>query len=141
WKKLYAAESILKNLRSQKLFYPTADERPRYPFSLLDKLRPHEHIGFFEGQASAFYNVSPVERDYFEMWYFDNLAAYKGAAHNDPSFIRKGHDAMDAKLIDITKQADKLIKLGSKEKSTGKEIKPGNLWFKGQYTEYNQVHN
>ena len=141
WKKLYAAESILKNLRNEKLFYPAADERPRYPFSLLDKLRPHEHIGFFEGQASAFYNVSPVERDYFEMWYFDNLAAYKGAAHNDPSFIRKGHDAMDAKLIDITKQADKLIKLGSKEKSTGKEIKPGNLWFKGQYTEYNQVHN
>jgi hypothetical protein len=51
----------------------------------MDAWFPKERIGFFEGQASSFYNVSPIERDYFEMWYFANLGAYKASAHGAPA--------------------------------------------------------
>jgi hydroxylamine dehydrogenase len=80
WKKLYAAETVLKDLRSNGFLYPADGDRPPYPNDWMDSIWPREHIGFYEGQVSAFYNVSSIERDYFEMWYFDNLGAYKGSA-------------------------------------------------------------
>ena len=135
WKKLYLAETILKDLRSEGLLYPAAIDRPPYPNSWMDSIWPREHIGFYEGQASAFYNVSSIERDYFEMWYFNNLGAYKGSAHGDSSFVNKGHDAMDESLVKIKNQAEKLRMF----KGTEKEL--DNLWFNGEYTEFNQEHN
>ncbi|MBA1330392.1 hypothetical protein QQ73_04175, partial [Candidatus Endoriftia persephone str. Guaymas] len=67
---------------------------------------PRERIGFFEGQASVFYNVSAIERDYFEMWYFDNLGAYKSAAHGHSTGVKEGHRKMEASLDRIETQAD-----------------------------------
>jgi len=135
WNKLYEAEDILKSLRLDNLLYPSAKQRPPYPMDSHDDLIQYERIGFFEGQASAFYNISAIERDYFEMWYFDNLGAYKGAAHGDRSFINKGHNAMDKSLDKIKLKADKLRAIGNKEKN------PEELWLKGEYTEYNREHN
>ncbi len=138
WKKLYAAEGILKNLRSDNLILPAADERPPYPMEWLGRLFPRERIGFFEGQASAFYNVSAIERDYFEMWYFDNLGAYKSAAHGNPAGVEAGHKKMDASLAHIKSTAD-VLRHPSKTKITPE--KPEKLWNEGAYTDYNRENN
>ncbi len=142
WKKLYAAEDILRDLRRKDRLYPAAGERPPYPNDLVDSIWPRERIGFFDGQASAFYNVSSIERDYFEMWYFHNLGAYKGAAHGDIETIKKGHDGMDKSLATILKKAGAINKLTEKElELNGRRSDPGKLWFSGEYTEFNQENN
>ncbi len=144
WKKLYKAESILKSLRSDKLLFPSAKQRPFYPMNSESDLLHYERIGFFEGQASAFYNVSALERDYFEMWYFENLTAYKGAAHGDASFIKKGHEAMDKSLKLIQDKADRLRFIGELEnniKNDQQKYAPEKLWKNGEYTLYNRDNN
>lgn len=139
WSKLYEAESVLKGLRSDKLLQPSAKQRPPYPGDSHDTFVQFQRIGFFEGQASAFYNVSPMERDYFEMWYFNNLKSYKGAAHGDNSFVKQGQAEMDRSLENIKNNAERLRSLGEAE-LTDKELK-GNIWLEGEYTEYNRDHN
>lgn len=144
WKKLYKAEDILKSLRADNLLYPSAKQRPPYPMDSTDDLLQYERIGFFEGQASAFYNVSAIERDYFEMWYFDNLAAYKGSAHGDSSFVIKGHEAMDRSFENIKRRAEELRAIGdieNKSKEGGKKFNPEKLWLNGEYTQYNRENN
>lgn len=138
WKKLYQAEAILKDLRSSNALYPDAEHRPPYPGDDSDDLFQREHIGFFEGQASAFYNVSPIERDYFEMWYFANLGAYKGSAHGDNSFVKKGHEAMDKSLEKIKQDAKLLHRSG---KSEIDEIITRSIWNTGEYTDFNRENN
>lgn len=142
WTKLYAAEDILKNLRSDGLLYPAAGERPPYPNDWLETIWSRARIGFYEGQASAFYNVSVIERDYFEMWYFDNLGAYKGAAHGDAAFVTRGHAAMDRRLIAIEREAAKLRRLGDSEQQAKlSRPDPVTLWRAGEYTEFNREQN
>jgi len=138
WSKLYEAEAILKDLRANNELYPSAEHRPPYPGDAHDSLFQREHIGFFEGQASAFYNVSPIERDYFEMWYFNNLAAYKGSAHGDISFVNKGHKAMDKSLEKLKQDADALRKASQTKMD---ENITRSIWLKGEYTEFNREHN
>ncbi|MDH3354849.1 MAG: hypothetical protein OEL79_06515 [Chromatiales bacterium] len=142
WGKLYKAEGILKSPRSDNLLSPAAGERPPYPNDWVDARWPRARIGFFEGQASAFYNVSPIERDYFEMWYFDNLGAYKGAAHGAANFVTKGHQNMDRALIDIEAEAVRLRNLGEAERAyLGDRYDPNKLWLSGEYTELNREQN
>ena len=138
WNKLYEAEAILKNLRFNNKLYPSAIQRPPYPGDTHDSFIQRERIGFFEGQASAFYNVSPIERDYFEMWYFDNLAAYKGSAHGDVTFVKKGHEAMDKSLDKIKQNAERL-RLASETEMDEKIAH--EIWLKGEYSEFNREHN
>ena len=140
WKKLYSAEAVLKELRSQDLLYPAAGERPAYPADWLDSIWPRARVGFFEGQASAFYNVSPIERDYFEMWYFDNLGAYKGAAHGDQDAVTRGHAAMEHSLAAIEKEAERLRDLANQEQLEQRPD-PSELWMSGDYTEFNREQN
>jgi hydroxylamine dehydrogenase len=103
---------------------------------------PRARVGFFEGQASAFYNVSPIELDYFEMWYFDNLGAYKGAAHGDANFVRRGHESMDQALVAIEEEATKLRRLGEMEKMRqAQRPDPAEVWLSGEYTEFNREQN
>ncbi|WJW76504.1 multiheme c-type cytochrome [Thiohalobacter sp. IOR34] len=135
WQMLRGAEAVLKDLRAEGLLYPNAGERPPYPNSTLDRLLPKARIGFYEGQASAFYNVSPIERDYFEMWYFDNLAAYKGAAHGDAAMVKRGHAALEKDLQAIRAEAQRLRELGPVRPD------PRPLWFSGEYTEHNLENN
>ena len=142
WGKLYAAESVLKDLRADDLLHPGPGERPPYPEDWLDRLWPRSRIGFFEGQASAFYNVSAIERDYFEMWYFANLGSYKSAAHGDPNGVAEGHAVLDQALGNIRSQASELRALGETEaQSAGSRADPGDLWLSGPYTEHNRAHN
>lgn len=136
WAKLYEAEAILKALRADDLIYPSAKQRPPYPTDSADDLIQYIHIGFFEGQASAFFNVSPIERDYFEMWYFDNLKSYKGAAHGDSSFVKAGQAAMDESLKKIKRDAELL-----RSQPVLKSGDENNIWLEGEYTEYNRDHN
>ncbi|MBW9264970.1 MAG: hydroxylamine oxidoreductase [Candidatus Thiodiazotropha sp. (ex. Lucinisca nassula)] len=138
WIKLYRAENVLKDLRREDLLQPSAAERPDYP---MGSLWPRERIGFFEGQASAFYNVTGIERDYFEMWYFDNLGAYKSAAHGDVAGVRKGHEKMAASLDQIENRAGKLHQLSEKVKKDEVTRDLSRLWNKGAYTDHNREHN
>ena len=108
----------------------------------LDHLWPRERIGFFEGQASAFYNVSAIERDYFEMWYFDNLGAYKSAAHGNRAGVEAGHRKMASSLDRIETRAGELRKFFQAEQKRDITPEPsGELWMKGAYTDYNREHN
>jgi len=138
WKKLYRAEAVLKDLRSDDLLQPSAAKRPDYP---MGSLWPRERIGFFEGQASAFYNVSGIERDYFEMWYFDNLGAYKSAAHGDAAGVREGHEKMAASLDRIETQAGKLHQLSETVKEAEVTRDLSRLWNHGAYTDRNREQN
>jgi hydroxylamine dehydrogenase len=134
WPLLYAAERELKGLRSDGLLHPTADERPPYPLDEPGALFARERIGYFEGQSSAFYNVSPIERDYFEMWYFDNLGAYKGAAHGAPDAVARGHEKMNTALENIKQKAQTL-------RQQGKPPAAAPWWVEGEYTGHNKDHN
>ena len=129
-------------MRSKDLLYPAAGERPTYPADWLDSIWPRARIGFYEGQASAFYNVSPIERDYFEMWYFDNLGAYKGAAHGDQDAVSRGHAAMERDLAAIEEEAERLHRLAEHEQQEQRQRPdPSRLWLSGDYTEFNREQN
>ncbi len=141
WEKLYAAEDVLRELRGRDQLHPAAGERPPYPMDWLERVFPLERIGFFEGQAAAFYNVSRIERDYFEMWYFDNLGAYKAAAHGDPDGVERAHARMARALEGIRAQAGKLRALAQEEQAGGGRADPGDLWLTGEYTDFNREHN
>jgi len=142
WRTLYAAEGILKDLRADDLLHPGPAERPPYPLDDPDDLWAKARVGYFEGQASAFYNVSAIERDYFEMWYFDNLGAYKAAAHGDAAGVQRGHAAMAAAFAEIQAEAATLRALGAAEQSRdGRRRDPGDLWLAGPYTERNRDGN
>ena len=141
WKILYKAEDILKRLRSDKHICPAPTDRPPYPMDWLKDVWPRARIGFYEGQASALYNVSPIERDYFEMWYFDNLHAYKGAAHGAAEMVHRGHERMDRALKNIGKRAGELRAMGACEKNADVQRDIRRLWLDGEYTRYNQEHN
>jgi hydroxylamine dehydrogenase len=137
WQGLHRTERLLRGLRSEQApFYPAAGERPPYPTDWMERWWPKERIGFFEGQASAFYNVSPIERDYFEMWYFANLGAYKGAAHGAPNMVEAGHARLQQAETGIASQAAEL------RARTGKaRPDPRPLWLEGEYTVHNRDHN
>lgn len=142
WDKLYAAEGILKDLRGDDLLHAGPRERPPYPGDAPHPLWPRARIGFYEGQASAFYNVSGIERDYFEMWYFANLGSYKAAAHGDSVGVEQGHALMDDALSDIAAKAGELRHLGTIEMARdGRRADPGDLWLSGAYTEFNRDRN
>jgi len=142
WAKLYKAENALKDLRSKNLLFPGATERPPYPMDAIENLFPHARIGYYDGQASAFYNVSVIERDYFETWYFVNLGAYKAAAHGDSAGVGSWHKALDHALTGIDTQAAALSAQGEAEKKAhGRRADPGRLWLEGEYTDYNREHN
>lgn len=141
WPMLYAAEGVLKDLRRDGLLHPAAGQRPPYPMDFMERIRPRERIGFLEGQSSAFYNVSPIERDYFEMWYFDNLGAYKGAAHGAPEFVERGHAAMKDALEHVQREAAWLRSQGEAErKAFGAPLEAGAWWRDGAYTSHNREH-
>ena len=142
WSKLYAAERELKSLRSDDRLVPGVEQRPHLTNNLVDKLWPREKIGFYEGQAAAFYNVSEIERDYFEMWYFDNLGSYKAAAHGDVAGVHAGINRLDRSLQGIVDKAMDLRAIGEAEEKSGKPLNlPHELWNRGPYTDYNRDHN
>ena len=142
WRKLYQAENLLKDLRAKDLLHPGAKERPPYPMDAMEKFFPHARIGFLDGQSSAFYNVSPIERDYFEMWYFASLSAYKSAAHSDDAGVKRWHSDLDHALAGIETKAGALRIQGEIEKKMlGHRADPGVLWVEGEYTRHNREHN
>lgn len=136
WQRLNATEQLLRALRSEDALYPAAGERPPYPADALDRVFPKARVGFFEGQASSFYNVSPIERDYFDMWYFANLSAYKGAAHGAADFVKDGHERMAAAQASIALQAAEL-----RARAPGPRPDPRGLWLSGEYTDFNRERN
>ncbi|MEO5375764.1 MAG: hydroxylamine oxidoreductase [Alphaproteobacteria bacterium] len=141
WSLLDEAEKLLRRLRSADLLSPKPTERPPYPVDWWERRWPRAHIGVHEGQASAFYNVSGIERDHFEMWYFDNLLAYKGAAHGAPDLVAEGHRRLRRSLESLHGQADALQRQGEAEKKAGRAHDPSPLWTHGPYTDLNAEKN
>jgi hydroxylamine dehydrogenase len=141
WRMLYAAEDVLKALRSRDLLSPGPGKRPPYPVEWLEKVWPWARVGFWEGQASAFYNVSGIERAYFEMWYFDSLRSYKAAAHGARKMAGEAQLEMRRALSAIKQEADILTRLGEAEQRSGKPFDHGALWTSGPYTSLNAERN
>jgi len=141
WDKLNQAENLLRTLRGEDLLFPPASKRPPYPNSPMGHFFPRERIGFFEGQASAFYNVSAIERDYFEMWYFDNLSAYKGAAHGDSHRVQESHLALDNALNKLKAQADNYRNIHNQEQQNDLIPPVESYWNSGEYTDHNREYN
>ncbi len=141
WSVLDDAEDILRALRSDGLLYPAPGERPPYPVDAIESVWPIARIGLHEGQASAFYNVSSIERAYFEMWYFDNLGAYKAAAHGAPALVREGHTRLRRSLENIRREAQTLRALGDAESAAKTRPDPSELWNKGAYSDLNRKQN
>ncbi len=141
WTQLYAAESVLRDLRSDDMLHPPPGRRPLYPVDLWEHILPTARIGFYEGQASAFYNVSRIERDYFEMWYFDNLAAYKATAHGASALADEAHRRLTPALEAIRREARELRSLGEAERANRRPHDPGALWLHGRYTDLNRERN
>ena len=141
WKLLYRAEDELRALRRGDLIQPPPGRRPPYPLDWWESFWPTLRIGFYEGQASAFYNVSAIERDYFEMWYFDGLGSYKAAAHGDAKGVREGHRRLRHSLQGIEERARELRTLGAREEAAGAIFDPGRLWLDGLYTGLNREQN
>lgn len=137
WRKLYTVEKILKNLRADALLQPAAGDRPPYPMDWLANWFPKERIGYYEGQASAFYNVGAIERDYFDLWYFTNPGAYKGMAHGAIKIATRFHGRMVEESHAIAVEASRLRTLGKLRKEV--DVKP--LWMEGEYTIYNREHH
>jgi hydroxylamine dehydrogenase len=76
------------------------------------------------------------------MWYFDNLGAYKAAAHGDAAGVQRGHAALAAAFAEIQAEAATLRALGAAEQSRdGRRQDPGDLWLAGPYTELNRASN
>jgi hypothetical protein len=40
----------------------------------------------FHSPASLYYDVTPIEREYFDMFFFSALKSYKGAFHMSPDY-------------------------------------------------------
>ncbi|MBF0348066.1 MAG: hydroxylamine oxidoreductase [Magnetococcales bacterium] len=137
WARLYAVERLLKELRSDGLLRPAAKDRPPDKLDLLARWWPRARIGFYEGQASAFYNVGDIERDYFEMWYFSNTGAFKGMAHGAVTMSQRFHDRLRVEEEAITQRAQRLRDLGTIMRDG--EVEP--LWTRGTYTRFNQERN
>ncbi len=137
WKVLYGVERLLKELRSEGLLRPTAQERPPYPLDPLARWWPRERIGFFEGGASAFYHVGAIERHYFELWYFDNPGAYKAQAHGATALSRHAHEGMASQAQAIAEEGERLRLLGKKGQAV--DLKP--LWMEGEYTRFNRENH
>ena len=141
WSLLYAAEDILRAVRSNGELSPAPGQRPPYPVDALDRLWPRARIGAPEGQASAFYNVSGIERAYFEMWYFHNLRSYKGAAHGALTLTEEGQQGLEEALAAIETEAAALTRLGQEERERGEAVDPSVLWTTGPYTGLNAESN
>ena len=76
------------------------------------------------------------------MWYFDNLGAYKGAAHGDQEAVRRGHEAMEHDLTAIEEEADRLRRLADHEQQEQRQRPDAaKLWMSGDYTEFNREQN
>jgi hypothetical protein len=81
------AREILAGLYADKLVEPSHAQRsagllpgPRYTaIDLPGGLA-------FHSPASLYYDVTPIERDYFDMFFFSALKSYKGAFHMSPDY-------------------------------------------------------
>ncbi|MBF0421440.1 MAG: hydroxylamine oxidoreductase [Magnetococcales bacterium] len=134
WKKLYAVEDQLKALRRHGWLLPKATDRPHFSTDPWGQWFPRVRIGDLEGMESAFYNVSAVERDYFEMWYFANPGAYKGMAHGARKMSSGCHDLMIDTSRTIATQTERLKLLGKMVK----DVDLKRVWMDGEYTRFNR---
>jgi hydroxylamine dehydrogenase len=76
------------------------------------------------------------------MWYFDNLGAYKGAAHGDQDAVSRGHADMERDLAAIGEEAERLRSLAEHEQQEKRERPDASkLWMSGDYTEFNREQN
>jgi hydroxylamine dehydrogenase len=65
--------------------------------------------GATHSPTSLFYDVSPVERDYFDMFFFSALKSYKGAFHMSPDYAWwYGYADALGHLANIRHEADRL---------------------------------
>ncbi len=81
------ARGILAGLYRDKLIRPSHAQRsagllqgPRFTaIQLPDRLA-------FHSPTSLYYDVTPIEREYFDMFFFSALKSYKGAFHMSPDY-------------------------------------------------------
>jgi len=101
---------------------------PPYPLDDPDDLwRSARRL--FRGQASAFYNVSAIERDYFEMCTSTTSVPTSGSARRRAG-VQRGHAAMAAASPRSRPRRDLRASRGRAVKD-GRRRDPGDLWLAG----------
>ncbi len=114
------ARQILAGLYRDKLIEPSHAQRsagllpgPRYTaIELPGGLASHS-------PTSLYYDVTPIERDYFDMFFFSALKSYKGAVHMSPDYAWwYGYADVLGHLASIRDEAERLRSAESVRKRT-----------------------
>jgi hydroxylamine dehydrogenase len=86
----------------------------------------------FHSPASLYYDVTPIERDYFDMFFFSALKSYKGAFHMSPDYAWwYGYADVLGHLASIRDEAERLRSAETVRKQTLFMIFTGPLMVLG----------
>ncbi len=108
------------------------------PEGLAPDWQGHQTFSLLPEGETRVYNVSDVERMYFEMATYEITNLYKAAAHNsaeNTSYSLGGAIPMHRKLIQIKAEASKLRRIAEIEKKLGIKHIPYDFWSTGEYTD------
>jgi len=102
------ARDILHGLYRDKIIGPSRRSRSA---GLLpgDRYVATETPGGTFWPAGLYYDVQPIEREYFDMFFFANLKSYKGAVHMSPDYAWwYGYAEVLGHLLKIRDEAERL---------------------------------
>ena len=108
------------------------------PEGLAPDWQGHHNFSLFPDGETRVYNVSNIERLFFEMATYQITNVYKAAAHSsmeNTSYSRGGAIPMHRQLIAIKNEASKLRRLARLEKEAGIKHIPYDFWSHGEYTD------
>lgn len=108
------------------------------PEGLATDWNGHHIFSLFPEGETRVYNVSNIERMFFEMVTYQITNLYKAAVHfsmDNTTYSRGGAIPMNRKLIEIKAEASTLRRLANLEKNAGIKLVPYDFWKHGEYTD------
>jgi len=108
------------------------------PEGLAPDWKGHHTFSLLFAGETRIYNVSNIERLFFEMSTYGITNLYKAAAHNSSehtSYSRGGAIPLHRKLIQIKAEASTLRRIARIEKELGIGHIPYDFWSQGEYTD------
>ncbi|MGR3178269.1 MAG: multiheme c-type cytochrome [Candidatus Anammoxibacter sp.] len=129
--KVREAYAIILDLYTDKILDPM-------PEGLAPDWQGHHTFSLFPDGETRVYNVSNIERLFFEMATYQITNVYKAAAHmssENTSYSKGGAIPMHRQLIAIKSEASKLRRLAELEKAAGIKHIPYDFWSHGEYTD------
>ncbi|MDR4499699.1 MAG: hydroxylamine oxidoreductase [Candidatus Scalindua sp.] len=129
--KVREAYNIIIDLYNEGVLDPMPD-------GLAPDWKGHNIFSLLPEGETRIYNVSNIERLFFEMATYQITNVYKAAAHSsmeNTSYSRGGAIPMNRKLIAIKAEASRLKRLALLEKAQGIKHVPFKFWSQGEYTD------